>query len=441
MNYYWVNVGRTFKEVIQDGVLWAPTSYTNDKGIKINSAGWKPIPNIRKGDIVFCNRDGFLICIVVANADAISSPPPESRGFDKWKSNGFKVDVSVTEISPSIDTKIFRKQFFEEFNNTCTPKLLNKFEQFSEVYAVCLSRDAGEFLLKYTGEPKTKASDVSRGPMDPSVREAYSWRVLNELIAIKSVDKSVIKEFSTGVPSSIVSFFCPTKLVEGESVAIELMVTDQLYQAKLKRKSDNRHVLQLRDIRTALHLEQLTIDTDTIWFEKVQDNVHRFLVYSKSVNPELSVLPQTQYNSGKGSMPTNTSGVRETKIRYGQDYFKSKVAEICDNKCVVLNVPDQKPSILIGSHIKSWADSNNDERMDGHNGLLLSPHVDKLFDTHLITFDEQGYILVSAKLNHGVLTAWGIDTEKKYYFTEMQKKYLEYHREQFNLISSDVVVN
>ena len=36
--------------------------------------------------------------------------------------------------------------------------------------------------------------------------------------------------------------------------------------------------------------------------------------------------------------------------------------------------------ILIASHIKPWRVSNNNERLDVYNGLLLLPNLDKLFD-------------------------------------------------------------
>jgi 5-methylcytosine-specific restriction enzyme A len=42
-----------------------------------------------------------------------------------------------------------------------------------------------------------------------------------------------------------------------------------------------------------------------------------------------------------------------------------------------------------------WKDANNDERLDVNNGILLSPNYDALFDSHLISFENSGKIILS----------------------------------------------
>ena len=39
---------------------------------------------------------------------------------------------------------------------------------------------------------------------------------------------------------------------------------------------------------------------------------------------------------------------------------------------------------LVASHTKPWRDSTNEERLDGENGLLLTPTIDHLFDKGFI---------------------------------------------------------
>ena len=55
--------------------------------------------------------------------------------------------------------------------------------------------------------------------------------------------------------------------------------------------------------------------------------------------------------------------------------------------------------MLIGSHIKSWKDSSDAEKLDENNGLLLCAHHDALFDKHLISFKDNGDLIVSTTLN------------------------------------------
>ena len=66
-----------------------------------------------------------------------------------------------------------------------------------------------------------------------------------------------------------------------------------------------------------------------------------------------------------------------TKARLGQGLFRHRVAER-EPACRVTGLKRQE--FLVASHIKPWRDCDNSERLDGANGLLLSPHVDKLFD-------------------------------------------------------------
>jgi len=86
---------------------------------------------------------------------------------------------------------------------------------------------------------------------------------------------------------------------------------------------------------------------------------------------------------------------------------------------------------LIASHIKPWRSSNNSERLDGENGLLLSPNIDAMFDHGFISFDDDGTLLVSAVLDKQVLEQTGVpidETVNAGRFTEGKKSYLAYHR-------------
>lgn len=55
--------------------------------------------------------------------------------------------------------------------------------------------------------------------------------------------------------------------------------------------------------------------------------------------------------------------------------------------------------MLVASHIKPWRDSNNKERLDVYNGLLLLPNFDKLFDKGYISFDSRGRVIFSNLLS------------------------------------------
>jgi hypothetical protein len=114
------------------------------------------------------------------------------------------------------------------------------------------------------------------------------------------------------------------------------------------------------------------------------------------------------------------------RSRIGQGLFRSKVAQI-ESKCRVTGVSNK--SLLIASHMKPWKDSTNEERLDGHNGLLLAPHIDKLFDKGWISFSDEGQLLISPKLTEPILQSWHIhESITVGAFSKKQRQYLAYHR-------------
>ena len=88
-------------------------------------------------------------------------------------------------------------------------------------------------------------------------------------------------------------------------------------------------------------------------------------------------------------------------------------------------------NILISSHIVPWSESNDDERLDVENGILLSPNIDSLFDKHFISFNDDGSILISKKLDIFNRESLNIHEDIKIPISGGMKKYLKRHREKF----------
>jgi putative restriction endonuclease len=115
------------------------------------------------------------------------------------------------------------------------------------------------------------------------------------------------------------------------------------------------------------------------------------------------------------------------KARRGQGIFKSRVKEK-EKSCRITGL--ELSQHLIASHIKPWAKSDNLEKIDGNNGLLLSPHVDHLFDNGYISFRNNGEVIFSKNLQYRVLSAWHIDPDiNAGKFNKEQAGYLEFHRD------------
>lgn len=117
------------------------------------------------------------------------------------------------------------------------------------------------------------------------------------------------------------------------------------------------------------------------------------------------------------------------KSRIGQGSFRSALLKKYHGACVVTGITLK--NLLIASHIKPWAVSNNAERLSTENGLLLSANYDRLFDGGLISFDNNRKILVSRYIddeNKKRLNLMDEVVANISFSTEM-KHNLEYHRD------------
>ena len=133
------------------------------------------------------------------------------------------------------------------------------------------------------------------------------------------------------------------------------------------------------------------------------------------------------------SIAADTS-VRETerqaivRARVGQGLFRERVGKI-EKRCRITGV--ENPAHLVASHCKPWRDSNNEERLNGENGLLLTPSIDHLFDRGFIGFEPKGKLIISPVADRSSLQRMGINTEQGVNvgeFSSGQKQFLEFHR-------------
>jgi predicted restriction endonuclease len=69
-----------------------------------------------------------------------------------------------------------------------------------------------------------------------------------------------------------------------------------------------------------------------------------------------------------------------------------------------------EPALLRASHIVPWSDCNDAQRLDVHNGLLLSALWDAAFDCGLVSFVDEGTPRASSSLSAVARQALAIDT-------------------------------
>jgi predicted restriction endonuclease len=100
-----------------------------------------------------------------------------------------------------------------------------------------------------------------------------------------------------------------------------------------------------------------------------------------------------------------------------------------ETRCRITGVDN--PSHLLASHCKPWRDSSNEERLNGENGLLLTPSIDHLFDRGFIGFEDSGNLIISPVAHEPSLKRMGVETDRLINvgtFTEGQRQFLDFHR-------------
>ncbi|WP_255293570.1 HNH endonuclease [Priestia megaterium] len=170
--------------------------------------------------------------------------------------------------------------------------------------------------------------------------------------------------------------------------------------------------------------------------------------------PEHAIELQNLWNSSNSNMQneldsndmenlidgevTETEQEQVIKSRIGQSAFKKALLAI-EKKCNLCGVVDER--FLIASHIKPWSQSNNQERLDVNNGLLLCPNHDSLFDKGYISFDDGGTILISDSLDVATKVFLNINETMKIDLKVEQQKYMKWHRDNLFKIMNNTTIN
>jgi len=156
---------------------------------------------------------------------------------------------------------------------------------------------------------------------------------------------------------------------------------------------------------------------------------YRYFRLDTSDEYEISLDPGLVLKDDDAHYLTQTEKETIMKARIGQGPYRKRLLEKYEKRCVVTGIDNAK--LLVASHIKPWSVCDNQERIDGENGLLLSANMDKLFDCGLITFSHAGKLFVSSFV--------GKENEKRLHITDSiivklratprLLEYLDYHQD------------
>jgi hypothetical protein len=128
-------------------------------------------------------------------------------------------------------------------------------------------------------------------------------------------------------------------------------------------------------------------------------------VYKLGVS--LPDAPLSRFRAQTAGLPQTTEVQRLVAQRIGQDIFRAALMDYWGARCPITDITD--PALLRASHIVPWAECDDAQRLDVHNGLLLSALWDAAFDTGLISFADDGAVLASPGLSPAARTALDIE--------------------------------
>lgn len=224
--------------------------------------------------------------------------------------------------------------------------------------------------------------------------------------------------------------------------------------------SFDRYIEYTHPVNWQISFEDTLLDRYVHVFDEIQDDVFQYLGPAKLElkEPVLSAEPDEQNNTWEYTyviegtllasenivdpvieptiksedvekdIPQDLKGYeREAviKARINQSGFRKNLIKKY-GRCCLCGV--ESPELLLASHIKPWKDSNEDEKGSTSNGLLLCPNHDKLFDRGLISFNDDGTILISEKLSKNDQTFMNVSSNMTIQVDPDMKKNLAFHR-------------
>lgn len=129
-------------------------------------------------------------------------------------------------------------------------------------------------------------------------------------------------------------------------------------------------------------------------------------VYKLAIS--LPDAPLLRFRAETAKLPRTTEAERLVIQRIGQNLFRNALVDYWGGRCPLTGITE--PALLRASHIVPWSDCNDEQRLDVHNGLLLSALWDAAFDAGLVSFGNDGAPLADDELSEIARMALSLDT-------------------------------
>jgi hypothetical protein len=172
------------------------------------------------------------------------------------------------------------------------------------------------------------------------------------------------------------------------------------------------------------------------WFVKDDDALSELLYRCAALIVSLPDTPLQNYEHDvQAALHADPVGISKTeqerliRQRVGQQVYRKALLKYWQGACALTGVT--VPEVLKASHAKPWTDCVTDaERLNVYNGFLFAANIDSLFDSGLITFTDEGGILISRFVSEEEYPLLGIKTSDRLrWIDEKHLPFLQWHRD------------
>lgn len=360
MAFWWVNHKQTYSAEVGGGYIWSPK--TNIKGRKNQT--YINLTLTQPGDVVISYAGGLIKAIGLVKALCKEAEKPVEFGSagDSWSHTGWEVLIDWELLEKPIRPKDHLELIAPLLPSKHSPLRAN-LDGNQGCYLAGISEDLGNLILSLTPEVKLRAA---------TPRPAWNVRIFDD-------QEEGYLAWIEENPSGFVA-----NMDKAKSMKQYPMIHSAGDAAVSKDKRGN--------FTTNAYFKICSTDLRELK-NYLKHKYHRFTYCMKcfeTLEEQRELDEEAAIEEIQHSPLTVTQKEQLVKSRRGQGLFRSRLEQI-EPACRVTGVTNK--ALLIASHIKPWSESNNAERLDGQNGLLLSPHIDKLFDRGWITFTDSGDLL------------------------------------------------
>lgn len=400
MRYFWITQSpKSQIEEVNVGLLHA-------RPAKIRNRNRELLKEIKKGDLIFLYSRGKInfASLAVESAQTKRDEKGEIwtvrinarkfiRPIDILKNDDFLLDRMPEKYSPLNNSGVAHQGYCFELNEVVASYLLSRAGTYCSNKGI-IELDKG---VKYrVSNLNTLLQDLTRS------------NVINAINHSNNTDPSDYKyEDSTGYDLEFEGCVYPPKLIFG--LAAKAIINRPLFSDEFTGGLDSTCFKLLT-----------SLDFNIVDKVRIEPNEERELL--EAITKDIEIIesdPEIKFTERKQLIDA----------RLGQGAYRKKLLKQY-KQCQLTGIDHDV--LLRASHIKPWSASTNKERLDPFNGLLLSANVDALFDKGLISFYDDGTLILSPAVNEKkLLKLIGIDSASKIDLDPNSYPYLKWHRNKY----------